>query len=79
MKKIHAQSPKKRITIGLPFETAIEKYLLPKTNNGNLSHAWNYTDWARYSLAQQIAKHNKGMIPKECKDMLPEFIPDIDL
>jgi len=79
MKKIHAQAPTKRIAIGKPFEKAIEKYLLPKTNTGNLSSNWDYTKWVRYSLAQQIAKRNGGKIPKACKDMLSEFIPDLEI
>lgn len=79
MRKIHSQTPRKRIEIGVPFERAIEKFLLPKTNTGNLSTNWDFTDWVRYALAQQIAKRNNGMIPKECKDMLPDFIPDLEL
>ena len=79
MKRIHSKPAKKRIEIGAPFEDAITKYLLPKTNTGNLSFQWSVTDWVRYSLAHEIAKRNGGVIPKACKDMLPEFIPDIDL
>jgi hypothetical protein len=77
MKKIHETPPQKRIAIGVPFEKAISEYLLPKTNTGNILN--NYTDWVRYSLAQQIAKRNGGKVPKDCIDMLPELIPDLDL
>lgn len=79
MKKKHQIPPRKRIEIGVPFEKAIEKYLIPKTNTGNLSSKWNYTDWIRYSLAREIARRNGGKIPKDCMDILPEFISDIDL
>lgn len=79
MKKIHKDKPQKRIAIGVPFERAIEKYLLPKTNTGNLSVKWNETDWTRWALAQQIAKRNGGKIPKDCAALLPEYIPDLDL
>lgn len=79
MKRKHISPPQKRIAIGVPFERAIEKYLLPKTNNGNLSDKWDFTDWTRYALAHEISRRNGGVIPKECKDMLPEFIPDLDL
>jgi len=79
MKKIHAIQPRKRIEIGAPFEDAVNRYLIPKTNKENLSPNWSVTDWVRYSLAQQIAKRNNGKIPKECLDMLPKFIPDMEL
>jgi len=79
MKKIHKKNPKKRIEIGVPFEEAIKKYLLPKTNTGNISRPWNDTDWVRYSLAKQIALRNSGKIPKDCKDLLPDFVPDLEL
>lgn len=79
MKKIHNKSPKKRIALGVPFEEAIEKFLLPKTNNGNLSDEWNVTDWVRYSVAQQISRHNNGKIPKSCMDMLKKFVSDVEL
>ena len=79
MKRIHNKIPQKRIAIGKPFEDAIEKYLIPKTNIGNLPNSWDFTDWTRYALAHEIARRNGGVIPKECKDMLPEFIPDLDL
>jgi hypothetical protein len=79
MKKVHANSPIKRIEIGRPFEDAIRKYLLPRTNTGNLSTDWNTTDWVRYSLAQEIARRNGGQVPKSCKDMLKGFVPDLEL
>jgi len=79
MKKVHEKSPIKRIEIGLPFEDAIRKYLLLRTNTGGLSADWNATDWTRYALAREIARRNGGRVPKACKDMLPEFIPDLEL
>lgn len=79
MRKIFQQKPKSRIQIGCPFEEAIKKYLLPATNADNLSKDWTETDWTRWSLAAQIAKRNNGKIPKDCLDLLPEFIPDLDL
>lgn len=79
MKKIHNEKPKRGVVLGKPFDDAIEKYLLPKTNTGNLSNKWNRTDWTRYALAQEIARRNNGKIPKACKDMLKEFTADLDL
>ena len=79
MKKIHTKKPARGIVVGAPFDEAIEKYLLPKTNKGNLSNKWNRTDWARYALAQEISRRNNGKIPKDCKDLLKEFIPDLDV
>ena len=79
MNKIHNEKPKRGVVLGKPFDDAIEKYLLPKTNTNNLSNKWNRTDWTRYALAQEIAKRNNGKIPKACKDMLKEFTPDLDV
>lgn len=79
MKKIHIKKPLRGVVLGAPFDEAIEKYLLPKTNRGNLSNNWNRTDWTRYALAQEIARRNGGVIPKSCKDLLKEFVPDLDL
>lgn len=79
MKKIHREKAISRIQIGKPFEDAIEKILLPKTNKGNLSKKWNPTDWVRYALAKEIALRNKGEVPKNCKDLLKDFVPDLDL
>ena len=77
MKKIHKKPSKKRIDIGEPFEKAIRIYLFPKTNTGNLSPAWNYTDWVRFAIAEQLKR--SGEIPNECKAMLPKFYADLDL
>jgi hypothetical protein len=79
MKKIHNDKPKRGVVLGKPFDDAIEKYLLPKTNTNNLSNKWNRTDWTRYALAQEIARRNNGKIPKACKDMLKEFTADLDV
>lgn len=79
MKKLFTEQPKKRIEIGRPFEAAIKKYLLPKTNTDNLTADWDYTDWTRWSLAVQIAKRNDGKIPQDCMDLLPEFAKDLDI
>lgn len=79
MKKIHNEKPKRGVVLGKPFDDAIEKYLLPKTNTNNLSNKWNRTDWTRYALAQEIARRNNGKIPKACKDMLKEFTADLDV
>lgn len=79
MQKKHTEPYTARIPIGKPFEDAIDMFLLPKTNNGNLSGKWNRTDWTRYALAQEIAKRNNGKIPKACKDMLKEFTADLDM
>lgn len=79
MKKIHDVKPARGIVVGAPFDEAIKKYLLPKTNKGNLSKKWNRTDWTRYALAQEIARRNNGKIPQNCKDLLKEFIPDLNL
>jgi len=79
MKKIHKEKYNARIPIGKPFEEAIDKYLLPRTNKDNLSNKWNRTDWTRYALAKEIAKGNNGKIPKACKDMLKDFTPDLHM
>lgn len=77
MKKLHDQTPVKRIEIGAPFERAISEILMPKTNTGNLSHDWNMTDWVRYAIAQQLQR--AGGIPPECAAMLPKFYKDLEL
>lgn len=79
MKKIHIEKAERGVVVGAPFDRAIKKYLLPKTNKGNFSNKWNRTDWVRYVLAKEIALRNNGVIPKECKDMLKEFTPDFDV
>lgn len=77
MKKIHTIRPKKRIAIGVPFEQAIEKILMPKTNTGNLSANWDITDWVRYAIAEQLKR--AGNLPRDCAAMLPRFHKDIEL
>ena len=76
MKHIHPAKPKKRIEIGVPFEDAIRDILMPKTNTGNLSSDWDYTDWVRYAIAEQLKK--AGNLPAECQAMLPRFYLDLD-
>lgn len=77
MKKLHIKTPKKRIEIGKPFEDAICEILMPKTNTSNLSPAWDYTDWVRYSIAEQLKK--AGEIPADCRAMLPRYYSDLEL
>lgn len=77
MKQIHTTSPKKRIAIGEPYERAIREILMPKTNTNNLSNPWDYTDWVRYSIAEQLKR--AGKIPEDCAAMLPRFYKDLDL
>jgi hypothetical protein len=77
MKIIHPEKPTKRIEIGKPFERAIRDVLMPKTNTGNLSSAWDYTDWVRFALAEQLKR--AGNLPAECAAMLPRFYKDLDL
>lgn len=79
MKKIHDEAPERGVVLGAPFDRAIRQILIPKTNKGNLSNKWNKTDWVRYCVAQEIARRNGGKIPLECKVMLKEFIPDLDV
>ena len=75
-KKFSLSNSKKRIEIGLPFEVAIRDILMPKTNAGNLSPDWDYTDWVRYSIAEQLKRD--GNLPQGCKNMLPKFYKDFD-
>lgn len=79
MKKIHIEKPERGVVLGAPFDKAIVKYLLSKTNTGNLSNRWNRTDWVRYAVAQEIARRNNGKIPRDCLDMLKEFSADLNM
>lgn len=76
-KKNHFEKHKKRTVLGVPFERAIETILMPKTNSGNLSAAWDYTDWTRFCIAEQLRR--AGELPDDCRAMLPKFYADLDL
>ena len=77
MKRIHPKPPTKRIAIGEPFERAILEILMPKTNSGNISPAWDMTDWVRYCIAEQLKR--AGTLPADCRAMLPRYDADLEL
>ncbi len=75
-KKINLSDSRKRIEIGKPFEDGIRDVLMPKTNTGNLSNNWDYTDWVRFCIAEQLKR--AGNLSENCRKMLPVFYKDLD-